>query len=145
MNDKEKKYVSWINSILETAKENPSSDIINLIEGCGMECAKFNGHLDGVNKLCQMADNCHTRTDYTAFFNDILHIKAEEVEDGIVLHLDKPHCACPMAPEVRNSALCNCTKGHEKAVWSKFFGTSIDVEIVESWLMLFILIKMRSL
>lgn len=67
MNNKEEKIISWINTILETAKENPSSDIVNLIENCGMECAKYNGYLDGVDKLRQIANNCHTRTDYTSF------------------------------------------------------------------------------
>lgn len=29
--------------------------------------------------------------------------------------------------------LCECTRGHEKAVWSAFFGNPVEVEIVESY------------
>lgn len=133
MDSNEEMYISWINSVLEAAQKNPTSVVTNLIESCGMKCAKLNGHLEGATKLREMADNCHSRTDYVAFFSNVLHIRATEAEDGIILYLGKPHCTCPMASHVSGSSLCNCTKGHEKAVWSKFFGKSIDVEIMESW------------
>ncbi len=28
--------------------------------------------------------------------------------------------------------LCECTRGHEKAVWSAFFGRPVEIDIVES-------------
>ena len=63
-------------------------------------------------------------------------MQVEEVSDGLVMWLGKKSCTCPMASEIHanKEMLCNCTCGHEKAVWSAFFGRPVDVEIVESFL-----------
>lgn len=60
----------------------------------------------------------------------------EEAEDGIVMHLGKTECSCPMTMDLSQNTdmLCECTKDHEKAVWSAFFGRPVEVEIVESFL-----------
>lgn len=41
-----------------------------------------------------------------------------------------------MASKLTQNAdmMCECTRGHEKAMWSIFFGKPVDVEIVESFL-----------
>ena len=125
---------SWINSVLASADKTPFPEIICLIEQCGMECARENGHLEAMDKLRGMTSSLQSKADYLDFFRNSLHINAEEAEDGIILRLNKPRCTCPMAPQVAGPALCHCTQGHEKLCWSRAFGKPVDVEIVESWL-----------
>lgn len=59
-----------------------------------------------------------------------------EAEDGIVIHLGKEKCSCPIAAAISKNAdmLCECTRGHEKTIWSTFFDKPVEVEIVESFL-----------
>ena len=82
------------------------------------------------------ASNCKTLADYVAFLNEVMPVTIKEAEDGIVMHLCKEKCSCPMASEVSKNAdmLCECTRGHEIAVWSAFFGKPVKVEVVESFL-----------
>ena len=82
------------------------------------------------------ATNCNTRADYVALLNENIPVTIREVEDGIIMHLGKEKCSCPIASEISKNEdmLCECTRGHEKAVWSNFFGKPVDVEIVESFL-----------
>ena len=48
------------------------------------------------------------------------------------MHLGKGKCGCPMYPQVQSPALCNCTNGSNKAIWSEFFGKPVESEVVES-------------
>ncbi len=70
------------------------------------------------------ASNCATLADYAAFLNENMPVKITEAEDGIVIHLGKEKCSWSMASEISKNAnmLCECTRGHEKYVWSVFFG-----------------------
>ena len=87
-----------------------------------------------MEKLRQAAAYCKSYSDYVAFLNEMLPIHIEEVEDGIVMRLNKTKCSCPIAKELRKNAdmLCECTRGHEIVTWSAFFGKSVEIEIVES-------------
>lgn len=134
MEEKEAKFASWIDDLLEAAKENPDTDATRLISMCGQGCARRKGAIEGIRQLREMAKECQSRADYVEFFKNTLHIYAVEAADGIELHLGKPHCTCPMAPEVSNGMLCNCTRGHELLVWGEFFQKPIDIEIMESHL-----------
>lgn len=134
MEDKQMKMASWLNDLLEISKDNPQMNAEQLLGLCGRGCAQFQGAIEGVKQLKELAKDCENRADYVEFFRSILHINANEESDGILLRLEKPYCTCPMAPEVKGGMLCNCTRGHELYVWSEFFGKPIDVEIVESHL-----------
>ena len=89
-----------------------------------------------LNRLRAAASHCKTRADYVEFLNNAIPVHIEEAEDGILMHLGKTECSCPMAKELTKNVdiLCECTRGHEIAVWSEFFGKPVDIEIVESHL-----------
>lgn len=130
----EEKKISWINDVLKSAEENASPEVIKVIEGCGKGCAIQNGHIEGVAPLKEAAAACKTRADYYAFMKSTFPFDVEEADDGIIIRFHKENCTCPMAPEVASPMLCNCTLGHEKAMWSELFGKPVDVDIVESFL-----------
>ena len=128
------KHATWMEDLLGSVKENPSDENIALIENCGKCCAVHRGDLEGMKQLKQAAGSCKTRSDYVEFLNELLPFSVEEVKDGIVMHFGKEDCTCELSSELsRNAdALCYCTQGHEKAIWSEFFGKSVDVELVET-------------
>lgn len=127
------KQNEWINGLLNDAEQHPSKEKSELIECCGKNCAEKSGHLEGAKDLYEAAKGCKTRSDYVAFMKKAFPFKVEEASDGIIIHYGKEKCTCPMAPEVANPMLCNCTLGHEKAMWSIVFGKQVDAEIVESF------------
>ncbi len=61
-------------------------------------------------------------------------MNVEDVSNGIIIHYGKQSCTYPMSLTVKNPMLCNCTLGHEKAMWSIVFGKQVDAKIVESFL-----------
>ncbi len=126
----------WVDDLLGTFKENPSSEAMTLIESCGKCCAERNNHLEGILKLREVAAGCKTRSEYVKFLQKHIPVKIAEAKDGIVMHLGKEKCTCTLAPKIFKNfdALCNCTCGHEKALWSLFFGKSVEVEVLESFL-----------
>lgn len=129
-------HAEWIEDLLGAAKANPTRENISLIERCGVGCARRQNALEGIEALKEQAADCMTKADYAAFLQRTLPVQVEEVSDGLVMWLGKKGCTCPMASEIHanKEMLCNCTCGHEKAVWSAFFGRPVDVEIVESFL-----------
>ena len=117
-------------------KLNESNDITDeLIQDCSNHCIKINNALDGILKLRELAKDCNTKSDYIKFFENVLKLNVEKSEKGIIMHLNKKECTCPMASKLNidKSRLCDCTKEHEKYLWSQFFGKQIDVKIIESF------------
>lgn len=106
-----------------------------LIKNSSCRCIEKNNALEGILKLKDMANNCKTKLDYINFFKNILKLDAQESEKGIIIHLNKTKCTCPIASKLNidKSRLCDCTKEHEKYLWSQFFGKEIDVKILESF------------
>ncbi len=127
------KCSEWIEDMLGTAKESGN---IEPLTCCGRRCAERKNFRDGMAQLRVAACNCKTRADYAEFLNNAMPVHIEETEDGILMHLGKTECSCPMAKELtkHTDMLCECTRGHEIAVWSEFFGKHVDIEIVESHL-----------
>ena len=99
------------------------------------DCIDRNDQYFDILKIKKMASYSSKKSDYVDFFRDLLNLNVEESEKGIIIHLNKTECDCPMAPQlnVDKSKLCNCTKEHEKQLWSEFFGNDVDVEILESF------------
>lgn len=97
----------------------------------GLACGERHGHTAGILRLRETTEGCETLADYVRFLEKHM-VGIERAEDGFVLHLGKTACTCPMAPEVAGPALCHCTCGREKAMWSAFFGRPVKTEIVES-------------
>lgn len=130
------KCAEWIEDMLGAVKEKQDPAAIRLIECCGEGCAKRKNAEEGILQLKAAASKCKTRSDYAAFLNSVMPVTVTEAEDGIVMHLGKTECSCPMAGEIARNAdmLCECTRGHEKAVWSAFFGKPVEIEIMESFL-----------
>ena len=130
------RHAEWIEDLLGAAKADRTQASIALIERCGVGCATRQNAFEGVETLKKQAAGCKTISDYAAFLNRSLPVRVEEVGDGLVMHLNKESCTCPMAGEIHENKemLCHCTCGHEKAVWSAFFGRPVDVEILESFL-----------
>ena len=126
----------WIEDMLGAAKEASSPAAVRMIACCGEGCAKRKNAEDGILQLKAAASKCKTRADYAAFLNEVMPVAIKEAEDGMIVVLGKEKCSCPMAAEISKNAdmLCECTRGHEKAVWSSFFGRPVEVEIVESFL-----------
>lgn len=126
----------WIEDLLGAAKQKNDLESIRMIECCGKGCAARKGAEKSIVRLKAAASNCTTRADYVTFLNGALPITVIEAEDGIIMHLGKEKCSCPMAAELSKNTdmLCECTRGHEIAVWSTFFGKPVDVMIEESLL-----------
>ena len=127
------KQSEWINYLLTETEKNPTEDKILQIECCGKGCAEQNGHLESAKVLAEAAKGCKTRSDYVTFMQNNFPFKVEEASDGIIIHYGKEKCTCPMSSEVKSPMLCNCTLGHEKAMWSIVFGKQVDAEIIDSF------------
>ena len=127
------KQSEWINCLLTETEKNPTEDKIFQIECCGKGCAEQNGHLTSAKALTEAAKGCKNRSDYIAFMRSNFPFKVEEAPDGIIIYYGKEKCTCPMSPEVKSPMLCNCTLGHEKAMWSIVFGKRVDAEIIDSF------------
>ena len=117
-------------------KFNESNIITDeFIEESTQDCIKRNNALDGILKLKELAKHCKTKLDYINFFKNNLKLDVKESENGMIMQLHKTECTCPMASKLNidKSRLCDCTRLHEKYLWSKFFGKDIDVKIMESF------------
>ena len=121
---------------LKRAKENPCDENIHDLEKCGAECAAKSGMLDAFKKMKVAAKGCQSLSDYVRFLNGYLQgmVNFEEAPDGIVMHLNKKQCSCPLYPKVSDGLLCHCTCGNAKVTWSEFFGEPVKTEIIESHL-----------
>lgn len=124
----------WIEDLLGEVKNNPTRENIKLIESCGRACAY---HKDRVNKMQQLHKqtiNLKTTSEYCEFLKEKLKLNVKEVEDGIILYLGNDECPCELASGLKNNldALCYCTQGQNKLLWSTLFGKKVDIEIVES-------------
>lgn len=128
-------YAEWIDDMLGAAKEVQNPTAIHMIECCGKGCAARKNMEEQFRQMKAAASNCKTRTDYVSFLNGIMPMTIAETDDGIVIPLGKEKCSCPMADGISKNAdmLCECTRGHEKAMWSIFFGKPVEIEIVESF------------
>ena len=128
------KCAEWVEDMLGVVKEFENPDAVCMIEDCGKKCAERKSAVSHMAQLKAAAADCKTRSDYVEFLNQHMPVHIEEAEDGIVMHLGKTECSCPMAKELSHNTemLCECTRGHEKAVWSAFFGKPVEVKIVES-------------
>lgn len=126
----------WVEDLLDAAAESRGGEAARMIERCGAGCAARKDAEAGILQLRAAAadSGCETRADHAAFLAGALSVAVEEAEGGIVMRLGKERCSCPMALELPEDAgmLCECTRGHEKAVWSAYFGRPVEVEIVES-------------
>ena len=117
-------------------KLNEATNITDeLIKDSLNNCIKISNALDGILKLKELSKDCKTKFDYINFFKNTLKLNVEETEKGIIMHLNKTECTCSMASKLNidKSRLCDCTKEHEKYLWSKFFGKEIDIKIIESF------------
>ena len=124
----------WIGDLLAGAAKC-GCDTKALLRNCGRACAVRKGHVAAMSGLKALAASCRTRADYATFLKGHLPgCTVEEAEDGILVHLNKAHCGCPMFPRVSDPALCDCTAGSNQATWSEFFGRSVPVDVVESHL-----------
>ena len=128
------KTTEWIEDLLGAAKEANHTQAIEMIACCGKGCAMRKNAPANMENLKKQAENCKTYADYASFLSSIIPVNIEAVEDGIMMHLGKKECSCPMAKELTKNTemLCECTKGHEELTWSAFFGKPVDIEIVES-------------
>lgn len=129
-----KKSAEWIEDLLGAVKEANNPQAIEMLACCGKGCALRKNAPANMENLRQEAAHCENRSDYAVFLNERMPVRIEEAADGIVMHLGKTDCSCPMAKELTKNAdmLCECTRGHELVTWSTFFGKPVDIEIVES-------------
>ena len=128
------KTVEWIEDLLGAVKESNNPQVIEMIQCCGKGCAMRKNAPRSMENLRKQAEHCKTFADYAAFLSNLMPIHIEAAEDGIVMHLGKTECSCPMSKELTKNTdmLCECTRGHEIVTWSAFFGKPVDIEIVES-------------
>ena len=124
----------WINDLLKEISRSGNDELKSILRGCGRACAVRRGFLSGMTALRKAASDCKTREDYVGFLQSHLPGCKVEEDDGIVIHLNKTQCGCPMHPRVHNPALCECTAGNNQATWSEFFGHDVRVEVIESFL-----------
>ena len=124
----------WINDLLKAAEQNPSEEVIGLIEQCGRCCSVRMGHASAMQKMKDAASWCKTRSDYVSFFKKCFSEKVTEDPDGIRIPLGKDKCSCPMSDRIQSPMLCCCTQGSNKETWSVFFGADVKVEMVETFM-----------
>ena len=118
---------------IEAALENAGGDGIRILRKCGEACAERSGHIASVSKLKQGASGCRDDGERAEFLRGI-GLDAEAVDGAVVLRFHKTGCTCPMHPGVRSPMLCECTAGHEAALWSEAFGIRVEAEVLESFL-----------
>lgn len=126
-------HAVWIEDLLGEVKNNPTEENIKLIESCGRACAYHKDRVKGMEILHEQIEE-DNRSYYTRFLKEKLNLNVEEVEDGIVLYLGNTECPCELTHDIENNleALCYCTVGQNKLLWSTLFGKPVDIEIVES-------------
>ena len=125
---------AWIGDLLKQ-KSSDGCDMKLVLRNCGRACAMRTGHIAAMKQFRALASGCESRADYVKFLQEHLQgCAVEEVDDGIVVRLNKTQCGCPMYPRVADPALCDCTAGNNQATWSEFFGSPVDVDVVESFL-----------
>ena len=100
----------------------------------GRECAERHGHLAAMRALRAEAGACQTLADFAAFLRARLPMVIDEAPDALTLHFGKGACTCPHLPPGAGGEQCDCTLGHEIAMWGEFFGCEVEAEIVESHL-----------
>ena len=126
---------NWINYLLD---EVVGDELVAcaMIEQCGRGCAMRRGDLASMEGLREaaVAAGCTTDADFAAFMKANLPLDIELDDSSLTMRFHKEACTCAMAPEVASPALCNCTLGHERAIWSTFFGRPIEAEVLESFL-----------
>ena len=136
MNQEINPLAEWIGDVLGAVKSGSDPEALRLIEGCGGGCAARAGTLDFMAKLRDeaRAAHCKSRADFARFLNEQMPIIVSEEADGLVVRIRNRQCNCKMLPLLsRNTdALCHCTHGYQKAMWSAFFGRPVDSEIVET-------------
>lgn len=127
-------FTEWIEDLLEAVKDGSNPEAVKLLEDCGKCCAIRKKAINSQEKLREKASACCTRSDFVAFLNEQLPVSFTEAEDGIIMRLGKDQCSCPMSSQLTKNtdALCHCTVGSNKAMWSAFFGKPVQVEIVET-------------
>lgn len=127
-------YAIWIEDLLGEIKKNPTEENIKLIEACGKSCAYHKDRVRIMEELHKETTTCETTSDYANFLKERLMLNVKEVDDGIELHLGNEECPCELSSEIKNNsdALCYCTIGQNKLLWSTLFGKPVDIEIVES-------------
>ena len=130
--EEKNEYALWIDSLLESAKENPQQNVTELLTSCGKACGMRKGWIAGMSQMRQAASGCKTRKEFVDFLNAAIPSRFEETEEGIIQHLGNTKCNCPMAEKIQHPMLCNCTLGNSTAMWSEFFGCPVKVEIVET-------------
>ena len=126
----------WIGDALGAVKGGGSPEASRLIERCGRGCAARAGTLDFMAKLRDEARAAHreSRADLVRLLRERLPIDVTEEADGIVVGIRNTQCNCKMLPHLSRDtdALCHCTHGYQKAMWSEFFGRPVESEIVET-------------
>ena len=127
-------FSEWIDDALGAIRNSDDQMSIEVINACGTGCATRSGADEALRKLGERVSECHTRSGYVAFMKEMFPFSIEEAEDGIILHLGKAECTCPISKGISRNAdmLCECTRSHERYTWSLFFGRPVEVEIEES-------------
>ncbi|MCI9458301.1 MAG: hypothetical protein HFE44_15250 [Oscillospiraceae bacterium] len=100
------KYAEWIEDMLGAIKESQDPTAICMIESCGKGCAARKNANTAMAELKSAASDCKTRADYVSFLNGIMPapVSVTEAEDGIIFHLGKSACTCPMASEISQNS-----------------------------------------
>ncbi len=131
---KKSSCAEWIEDLLGAARDKTDPCAASLMECCGKCCAARHNIIDGIILLRDTSSYCKSRSDYVEFLNKSMSLTVTESADGIIIHFGKTRCTCEAAEEISKNKdmLCECSKEHEKTVWSAFFGRPVDVEIVES-------------
>lgn len=102
------KCAEWIEDMLGAAKEVKGATAIRMIECCGKGCAARKNATAAMQQLKAAAAECQTRADYVAFLRKVMPITITETEDGIVMHLGKKECSCPMISEISQNTDMLC-------------------------------------
>lgn len=128
------KHAIWMEDLLGELKQNICEENICLIETCGKACAIRRGDIEGIKELRKSAIDCKSDGDYINFLKEVLPLDIVEIEGGFTISFGKSECTCDLAPEIKRNgdALCYCTQGHEKALWSAFFEKPVEVEMIET-------------
>ena len=127
-------YAVWIDDLLGEVKKNPTDENIRLIECCGNACAYHKDRVKLMEQLHEEIGECKTNSDYANILREKLYLNVKEAEDGIILYLGNDECPCEIASGLKKNAdaLCYCTVGQNKLLWSTLFKKSVDIEIIES-------------
>jgi len=127
--------VNWLKTFLIELESSGAEDLINgALKKCGQDCACRGNILDLATKTKSEIKDINDLKEVGAAVQRYFGGVITPVENGFIAEFGDGKCVCPMVGQkyIESPLLCNCTKGYNEYLWSRFFDRPVNVEILSS-------------